>query len=64
MIAPAISERRERVNSHLEIEVAAEHVQSRYDKAVAHWDLYTMAQLGPQLSVLKCLVRETRVVTA
>ena len=57
-------ERRATVNSHLEIEVAADHVQSRYDKAVAHWDLYTMAQLGPQLSVLQRLVRETKVVTA
>lgn len=58
---PTIEERRSTVNSHLEMEVACEQVGRRYAKAVAHWDLYTMASLGPQLSVLKRLVREQKV---
>lgn len=60
----AIEERRAVVNSHLEVEIAADRVKAAYDKAVAHWDLYTMAAVGPQLSVLQRLVRETKVVMA
>lgn len=54
------TERRAAVNSVLEMEVACERVESLYAKAVAHWDLYAMASLGPQLSVLQRIVREHR----
>jgi hypothetical protein len=54
------AERRSIKHGELEMEVACERVESLYAKAVAHWDLYAMASLGPQLSVLQRIVREHR----
>ena len=54
------TERRTTVHNELEMEIACERVQSLYNKAVAHWDLYGMASLGPQLSVLQRIVRDHR----
>lgn len=55
-----VVERRHLVNSELAIEVACERIQTAYTKAVAHWDLYSMAHLGPQLTVLQRIIRETK----